>query len=48
VKKQKKTTLFSLLVVFSNIYFDPPIADEIEVVIPKAAVGTTNKRFNLS
>jgi hypothetical protein len=33
VDKQKKTTLFSLLVVFSNIYFDPPIADEMDVVI---------------
>jgi hypothetical protein len=33
VDKQKEMTLFSLLVVFSNIYFDPPIADEMEVVI---------------
>jgi hypothetical protein len=33
VDKQKEMTLFSLLVVFSNIYFDPPIADEMDVVI---------------
>jgi hypothetical protein len=44
VKKQKKTTLFSLLVVFSNIYFDPSIADEMDVVIQQqqSEVGTTN------
>jgi hypothetical protein len=44
VDKQKKTTLFSLLVVFSNIYFDPSIADEMDVVIqqPQSEVGTTN------
>jgi hypothetical protein len=44
VDKQKKTTLFSLLVVFSNIYFDPSIADEMDVVIQQqqSEVGTTN------